>query len=75
MAVEEAELTPNANFKEDLNLDAIDIAELLMQAEVAFGVTPFTEAEWQSCVTVDDMVQLITRRSQAKRAKKPGARR
>ncbi|MGH9416867.1 MAG: hypothetical protein ACRD01_09590 [Terriglobales bacterium] len=74
MAVEEAELTPGAILKEDLNLDAIDIAEVLMQAEVAFGVSPFTEAEWQSCLTVDDIVQLITQRSQAKRAKKPGAR-
>lgn len=70
MAIEEAELTPAASFKEDLGLDEIDVAELLMQAEHAFGVHPFSEADWESCETVDDFVQLIIRRVEAKRGKK-----
>jgi len=74
MAIEEAELTATASFKEDLGLDEIDVAELLMQAEHAFGVHAFSEADWESCETVDDFVQLITRRVEAKRGKKPAAK-
>ena len=74
MAIEEAELTSTASFKEDLGLDEIDVAELLMQAEQAFGVHAFSEADWESCETVDDFVQLITRRVEAKRGKKPAAK-
>ncbi|HUX68064.1 MAG TPA: acyl carrier protein [Terriglobales bacterium] len=74
MAVEEAELTPTASFKEDLGLDEIDVAELLMQAEQAFAIHPFSEADWESCETVDDFVQLIVRRVEAKRGKKPAAK-
>lgn len=74
MAVEEAELTPTASFKEDLNLDEIDLAEILMQAEHGFGVHPFSEADWGGIVTVDDMVQLIIRRVEAKRSKRAAAK-
>ncbi|HXE30525.1 MAG TPA: acyl carrier protein [Terriglobales bacterium] len=72
MAIEEAELTPEASFREDLGLDEIDIAELLMQAELAFGVSPFNEEDWESCETVADLVLLIEKRVAAKRGKKPG---
>jgi acyl carrier protein len=73
MAVEEAELTPNASFKDDLHLDEIDVAELLMQAEHAFGVGPFSESDWEKCATVEDFVQLVGKRVEAKRSRK-GAR-
>lgn len=70
MAIEEAELTPAASFREDFNLDEIDIAELLMQAEATFGLNPFSEADWESCETVADFIQLVEKRVAAKRAKK-----
>jgi acyl carrier protein len=70
MAIEEAELVPTASFREDLNLDEIDVAELLMQAENAFNVHPFSESDWDSCETVDDFVQLVAKRVEAKRGKK-----
>lgn len=70
MAVEEAELTPNASFKDDLHLDEIDVAELLMQAEHAFGVGPFSEADWEKCATVEDFVHLVSKRLEAKRGRK-----
>lgn len=72
MAIEEAELTATASFKEDLGLDEIDIAELLMQAEQSFGVGPFSEADWESCETVNDYVELIEKRMAAKGGKKAG---
>lgn len=70
MAIEEAELTATASFKEDLNLDEIDVAELLMQSELAFSVHPFSEADWDACETVGDFIQLIEKRVAAKRGKK-----
>jgi acyl carrier protein len=70
MAVEEAELTPNASFKDDLHLDEIDVAELLMQAEHAFGVGPFSESDWENCATVEDFVRLVSKRVEAKRGRK-----
>lgn len=71
MALEEAELTPAASLKEDLNLDAIDIAELLMQAESQFSLTPFSEEDWEGCETVEDFVTLVEKRVSARRGKKP----
>jgi len=69
MAIEEAELTANASFKEDLNLDEIDVAELLMQAETTFGVHPFNEEDWESCETVGDFTRMVGKRLEAKRKK------
>ena len=70
MVIEEAEIAPASSFKEDLNLDEIDVAELLMQAEIEFGVHPFSEADWEGCETVGDLTQLIEKRVAAKRGKK-----
>lgn len=69
MAIEEAELTANASFKEDLNLDEIDVAELLMQAESSFDVHPFNEEDWESCETVGDFIAMVEKRLEAKRKK------
>ncbi|HWG36165.1 MAG TPA: hypothetical protein VN690_00460 [Terriglobales bacterium] len=70
MTVEEAELTPNALLAEDMHLDGIDIAELLIEAESEFGLTPFSDADWEKCVTVDDFVTLVIKRIEVKRGKK-----
>ncbi|MGH9487049.1 MAG: phosphopantetheine-binding protein [Terriglobales bacterium] len=70
MALEEAELTPLASFKEDLNLDEIDIAELLMQTEAQFGVHPFNESDWDACATVGEFLSLVSKRVDAKRGHK-----
>lgn len=69
MAIEEAELTANASFKDDLNLDEIDVAELLMQAESTFEVHPFNEEDWESCETVGDYVRMVETRIEGKRKK------
>ena len=70
MAIEEAELTNTASFKEDLNLDEIDLAELLMQAESHFDVHPFSEEDWEGCDTVGDFIDLVEKRVEARRARK-----
>lgn len=72
MAIEEAELTPDASFREDLNLDEIDVAELLMQAEAQFGVHPFSESDWDACGTIGEFLALVSKRVEAKRSRKAG---
>ncbi len=59
MAIEEAELSPDVSFTDDLNLDEIDIAELLMQAERQLGAREFSDAEWEEVRTVGDYLQLV----------------
>jgi len=70
MAVEEASLTPNASFRDELQIDEIDIAELLMQTEIDFGLHSFSEADWDRIQTVDDFVQLVMKRVEAKRGRR-----
>ncbi|HZT73331.1 MAG TPA: phosphopantetheine-binding protein [Terriglobales bacterium] len=69
MAIEEAELTPSASLSEDLGLDEIDVAELLMQAEEKLGAQEFSEDEWEDCRTVGDYIRLVTQHL-GKRGKK-----
>jgi acyl carrier protein len=59
MAVEEAELTPSAVFADDLHLDDIDMAELLMRAEEELGAREFDDGEWEECRTVGDFIELV----------------
>lgn len=72
MAIEEAELTAGAAFKEDLHLDEIDVAELLMQTESQFGVHPFNESDWEACATVGEFLELVGKRIELKRSRKAG---
>lgn len=38
LQVDEAQVTPNANFKHDLGADDLDVVELVMQFEEAFNL-------------------------------------
>ncbi len=58
LGVEEASVTSKAKFIEDLGADSLDIVELVMAMEEAFGIDiPDEEAE--SIRTVDDAVNYI----------------
>ncbi len=76
MAIEEAELTADSSFSDDLGLDEIDIAELLKCAEEQFQAREFTEDEWEDCRTVGDFVQLAISHIDKKNPKpaKPAAK-
>jgi acyl carrier protein len=57
--VEEADVTEEASFIDDLGADSLDIVELVMALEEQFGVSiPDEEAE--SIKTVGDAVSYIT---------------
>ncbi len=74
MAIEEAELSPDVSFGDDLNLDEIDIAELLMQAERQLGAREFSDAEWEEVRTVGDYLQLVEHHLERKPKPKPAAK-
>jgi acyl carrier protein len=58
LGVDEAEVTPDASFVEDLGADSLDTVELIMVLEEEFGIEiPDEDAE--KIVHVKDAVQYI----------------
>lgn len=58
LQVDEAEVTPNASFQEDLGADSLDVVELVMQFEEAFDLEiPDEDAE--KIKTVKDAIEYI----------------
>ncbi|MEE9171580.1 MAG: acyl carrier protein [candidate division NC10 bacterium] len=61
LGVDEAEVTPDASFVEDLGADSLDTVELIMVLEEEFGIEiPDEDAE--KIVHVKDVVQYIKER-------------
>ena len=64
LGVEESAVTTNAKFIEDLGADSLDIVELVMAMEEAFGVDiPDEEAE--NSRTVNDAIAFIKKTEEA----------
>ncbi|MBD5290383.1 MAG: acyl carrier protein [Bacteroides sp.] len=58
LTVDEAEVTPNAEFSKDLGADSLDTVELIMEFEKEFGITiPDEDAE--KITTVGDAIEYI----------------
>lgn len=58
LQVDEAEVTPNASFQEDLGADSLDVVELVMQFEEAFDLEiPDEDAE--KITTVQQAIDYI----------------
>jgi acyl carrier protein len=65
LQVDEAEVTPNASFQEDLGADSLDVVELVMQFEEAFDIEiPDEDAE--KIKTVKDAIDYIVAHAKAK---------
>ena len=58
LGVDEAEITPEANFTKDLGADSLDTVELIMEFEKAFEIS-IPEEEAQKIATVGDAVKYI----------------
>ena len=58
LGVDEAEITPEANFTKDLGADSLDTVELSMDFEKAFEIT-IPEEEAQKIATVGDAIKYI----------------
>ncbi|WP_404789232.1 acyl carrier protein [Altericista sp. CCNU0014] len=58
LSVEEDQVTPDANFQNDLNADSLDVVEMVMALEEAFDVEIPDEAA-EEIKTVQDAVDYI----------------
>lgn len=59
--VDEDQVKPEANFKEDLEADSLDLVELLMAFEDEFG-SPIPDEDVKTIKTVGDAVAYIEAR-------------
>ncbi len=65
LGVDEAEVTPNASFVDDLGADSLDTVELVMAFEEAFDIEiPDEDAE--KIRTVQDAVDYISKNAKVK---------
>jgi acyl carrier protein len=62
LQVDDAEVTPNASFQEDLGADSLDVVELVMQFEEAFDIQ-IADEDAEKIKTVKDAVDYITKNS------------
>ena len=58
LGVEEAKVTPEANFIDDLGADSLDTVELIMEFERAFNLT-IEDSDAEKIQTVGDAVSYI----------------
>lgn len=58
LGVEEADVTPNASFRDDLEADSLDLVELIMAFEEEFG-GEISDDEAQDLVSVGDVVKYL----------------
>ncbi|MDQ3248785.1 MAG: acyl carrier protein [Chloroflexota bacterium] len=58
LGVEAADVTMEANFRDDLEADSLDLVELIMQFEEEFG-GEISDEEAQKIVTVGDAVKFL----------------
>ena len=60
LGVEPDQVTMETRFREDLEADSLDLAELIMDFEDKFGVGEISEEDAQKIETVGDAVNYIT---------------
>ena len=58
LGVDEAEVTPEASFVDDLNADSLDLVELIMSLEEEFGME-ISDEEAERIKTVGDAQEYI----------------
>ncbi len=63
LGIDESKVTMDARFREDLEADSLDLVELIMELESAFGAE-ISDEEAQQISTVGEAVQYILERMQ-----------
>lgn len=62
LQVDESEVTPASNFKEDLGADSLDVIELVMVFEEEFDIQ-IPDEDIEKIITVQDAYDYIARRT------------
>lgn len=62
LGLEAEEITADAKVKDDLGADSLDMVELVMELEEAFGLK-IAEEEMQQILTVQDIANYIANRA------------
>ena len=63
LAVEEDKITPEANFRDDLGADSLDLVELIMAFEDEFG-NRISDDDARSITTVQGAVDFVSGKKQ-----------
>jgi acyl carrier protein len=58
LGVDDAKVTPEARFREDLEADSLDLVELIMKFEDVFGAE-ISDEDAQKITTVGDAVKFV----------------
>ena len=58
--VDAADLSENSSFDEDLGIDSLDVAEIIIALETEFGLDEIPENELNKMRTIGDLVAYIT---------------
>lgn len=66
LGVDEADITPNAHFIDDLGADSLDQVELVMAIEEAFGVE-VSDEDTEKMLTVQSAIDYVDRHAKRKR--------
>jgi len=61
LGIEEAKVTDDANFMDDLGADSLDTVELVMAFEEEFG-SEISDSEAEKILTVGDAIKFIERK-------------
>ena len=64
LGIEEAKVTDDANFMDDLGADSLDTVELVMAFEEEFG-SEISDSEAEKILTVGDAIKFIENKSAA----------
>ncbi|HBK85091.1 MAG TPA: acyl carrier protein [Firmicutes bacterium] len=62
LGLEASEITADAKVKDDLGADSLDMVELVMELEEAFGIK-IAEEEMQQILTVQDIANYIANKA------------
>ena len=62
LGVDEEQVTPEANFVDDLNADSLDLVELIMELEDQFGLK-ISDEDAQQIATVGQAVDYVVSHS------------
>lgn len=65
LGVDEAKVTPEAKFQDDLGADSLDFVELVMAFEEEFGFNEIPDEDAEKIISVQDAVVYIEKRQEA----------